>query len=146
MLAARRRLLLMLLGLQVAAVALTVLSLAAAWVLIPPTVMLAGYLLLLREAAHADAERTARTASNQASRTAEAERSRTRAQARAPERRTATPPAPAAPTPEPVPEPADEDYSDLGGGRDYTPGLAGKYDTSDPDVIDMYKYKRAVGD
>ncbi len=57
MLAARRRLLLMLIGLEAAAIALAVLGLAAVWVVVPPTIMLAGYLLLLREAAQADAER-----------------------------------------------------------------------------------------
>ncbi len=57
MLAARRRLLLMLIGLEAAAIALAVVRLAAVWVVVPPTIMLAGYLLLLREAAQADAER-----------------------------------------------------------------------------------------
>ena len=59
MLAARRRLLLMLIGLEVAAIALAVLGLAAVWVVIPPSIMLIGYLLLLREAAQADAEQRA---------------------------------------------------------------------------------------
>ncbi|MBO0804143.1 MAG: hypothetical protein J2P25_13850, partial [Nocardiopsaceae bacterium] len=68
MLAARRRMLFLLLALEAAATALTVLNLAALWVLIPPTIMLAGYLLLLREAAHADAERAAREAEAEASR------------------------------------------------------------------------------
>ncbi|HVT66392.1 MAG TPA: hypothetical protein VHF26_01490, partial [Trebonia sp.] len=62
MLAARRRLLLMLIGLEIAAVALAVLGLAALWVVVPPSIMLAGYLLLLREAAAADAERARRDA------------------------------------------------------------------------------------
>ena len=57
MMAARRRLLGMLTILEIAAVALAVLKLAALWVLIPPSIMLIGYALLLREAAHADAER-----------------------------------------------------------------------------------------
>ena len=57
MLAARRRLLLMLIGLEVAAIALAVLGLAAVWVVVPPSIMLIGYLLLLREAGQADAER-----------------------------------------------------------------------------------------
>src|SRR5487761_692815 len=57
MLAARRRLLLMLIGLEIAAIALAVLRLAAVWVVIPPSIMLIGYVLLLREAAQADAER-----------------------------------------------------------------------------------------
>jgi hypothetical protein len=138
MLAARRRLLLMLLALEAAAIALTVLHLAALWVLIPPTIMLIGYLLLLREAAHADVERARREAEAEA----EAARSRARAEARARtrDRRTAPPPAPA------VPEPAPEDYSDLGDGRDYAPGLAGKYTTSNSGVVDLSEYKRAVGD
>ncbi|MGH3261425.1 MAG: hypothetical protein ACRDNS_05455, partial [Trebonia sp.] len=53
MLAARRRLLLMLIGLEIAAAALAGLGLAAVWVVVPPTIMLGGYLLLLREAAQA---------------------------------------------------------------------------------------------
>ncbi|HTB53985.1 MAG TPA: hypothetical protein VK719_01930, partial [Trebonia sp.] len=60
MMAARRRLLGMLTILEIAAVALAVLKLAALWVLIPPSIMLIGYALLLREAAHADAERAQR--------------------------------------------------------------------------------------
>jgi hypothetical protein len=56
-LAARRRLLWMLLGLEVAGAGLAMTGLAAWWVLAPPTVMLAGYLVLLREAAAADSER-----------------------------------------------------------------------------------------
>jgi hypothetical protein len=56
-LAARRRMLWMLLALLMAAMALAGLKLAAWWVVLPPTVMLLGYMLLLREAAHADAER-----------------------------------------------------------------------------------------
>ncbi len=50
MLGARRRLLLMLIGLEIAAIALAVLGLAAVWVVVPPSIMLIGYLLLLREA------------------------------------------------------------------------------------------------
>jgi len=138
MLAARRRLLLVLLALQAAAIALTVLHLAALWVLIPPTIMLIGYLLLLREVAHADAERARREAEAEGSRSRARAEAHARAQAR--DRRTAPPPAPAAP------EPAPEDYSDLGDGRDYAPGLAGKYTTSDSGVIDISEYKRAVGD
>ena len=57
MLTARRRLLMMLACLEIAALALALTGLAAVWVVIPPTGMLAGYLLLLREAAKADAER-----------------------------------------------------------------------------------------
>lgn len=139
MLAARRRLLLTLLALQVGAIALSVTGLAAPWVLVPPTIMLGVYLLLLREAAHADAERRAREAE------ASAARARTRPAARAAQARRPAPPAPAVPPP-----PAEEDYSDLGGGRDYAPGLAGKYEPSgagsDDDVIDFARYKRAAGE
>jgi hypothetical protein len=54
-LAARRRLLIMLLGLSVASGVLAGTRMAAWWVIVPPSVMLLGYLLLLREAAKADA-------------------------------------------------------------------------------------------
>ncbi|MDQ2810701.1 MAG: hypothetical protein M3Z75_02165 [Actinomycetota bacterium] len=56
-LAARRRLLGMLLVLTAGSCALAVTGLAAWWVMAPPTVMLLGYLALLREASKADAER-----------------------------------------------------------------------------------------
>jgi hypothetical protein len=52
----RRRMLWLLLVLTAVGVGLAYLQLAAWWVMIPPTVLLIGYLLLLREAAHADAE------------------------------------------------------------------------------------------
>jgi hypothetical protein len=54
---ARRRLLTMLVLLAAAAGACTALNLTAWWVCIPPVVMLGMYLLLLREASMADAER-----------------------------------------------------------------------------------------
>jgi hypothetical protein len=56
-LTARRRLLMLLLVLTAGSCALAVSGLAAWWVMVPPTVMLLGYLALLREAAKADAER-----------------------------------------------------------------------------------------
>ena len=56
----RRRMLWLLLVLTAVGVGLAYLQLAAWWVMIPPTVLLDGYLLLLREAAHADAEARAR--------------------------------------------------------------------------------------
>lgn len=120
MLAARRRLLGMLATLEVAAIALAAIGLAALWVLIPPSIMLAGYLLLLREAAQADAERAAWLE--------EAAHAQARAQTRARERAA---PAPAAP-----PAPAAR-YEDSGQGRDFAPGLAGKYTTSNAEVIDI---------
>ena len=47
----------MLLALSVASGVLAGTRMAAWWVIVPPSVMLLGYLLLLREAAKADAER-----------------------------------------------------------------------------------------
>ena len=128
MLAARRRLFGMLTILEIAAGALAVLKLAALWVLIPPSIMLIGYVLLLREASHADSER--------AQREEEAARARLRAEERARERaaqRAAAAPAPpAAPTvPAAPPAPAAR-YEDSG--RDFAPGLAGKYTTSNAEV------------
>jgi hypothetical protein len=124
MLAARRRLLGMLVILEIAAIALAMVKLAALWVLIPPTIMLIGYLLLLREASHADAER--------AQREEDAARAQARAQARARERAArrgaAAPPAAAPPPPA-------RRYEDPGPGRDFAPGLAGKYTTSNAEVI-----------
>ncbi len=58
-LGARRRLLGMLLALAVGAAILAVTRLAAWWVVLPPAVMLLGYIALLREASKADAERRA---------------------------------------------------------------------------------------
>ena len=57
MLAARRRLLGMLAVLTLGSCTLAVTKMAAWWVIVPPFVMLAGYLGLLREASKADAER-----------------------------------------------------------------------------------------
>jgi hypothetical protein len=149
MLAARRRLLAMLTILEIAAGALAALKLAALWVLIPPSIMLIGYMLLLREASHADAER--------AHREEEAARARVRAQERARERaaqRAAAAPAPPAAPTVPVARPMPPArYEDAG--RDFAPGLAGKYTTShaeatsrsDEDSRDEYARRlRAVGD
>jgi hypothetical protein len=55
--AARRRLLGMLLALAIGSGALAFIQLAAWWVIVPPLVMLLGYMALLMEAAKADAER-----------------------------------------------------------------------------------------
>ena len=54
---ARRRLLGMLIALATGAGVLAYVKLAAWWVVLPPSVMLVGYLALLREASRADAER-----------------------------------------------------------------------------------------
>jgi hypothetical protein len=158
MLAARRRLLLMLIGLEVAAVALAILGLAAVWVVVPPSIMLIGYLLLLREAGQADAERVqyeaetaARAAERPAVRIVQARRV-TPAEGMSAEgiaegfaalaAKFAAAPVPA-------------DYEDYGPGRDFAPGLAGKYTTSnsdaeaaDEDYYDTYAQPRlrAVGD
>jgi hypothetical protein len=56
-LSARRRMLLILCTLTVAALGITMLGLAAWWVTVPPILMLGGYVMLLREASRADAER-----------------------------------------------------------------------------------------
>ena len=94
MLSARRRLLYMLLVLAIGSGALAFTGMAAWWVIVPPAIMLAGYLALLREAARADAERR------------ELARARARARATAAAavavaaaKRT-TPPAPPAPAPD----------------------------------------------
>ncbi len=91
MLSARRRLLGMLLVLATGSGALAFTGLAAWWVVVPPTIMLLGYLALLREAAQADAERR--------------ELDRTRAADAAP---AATAPAAAAPPAPPAPAPEAE--------------------------------------
>ena len=70
---ARRRLLTMLVLLAVAAGTCTALNLTAWWVCVPPAVMLGLYLLLLREASIADAER-ARWLAEMEWRTADRER------------------------------------------------------------------------
>ena len=170
MLAARRRLLGILIILEVAAIALAFLGLAAPWVVVPPTIMLTGYLLLLREAARADAEHAQREA-DAAARAQAMARSRHGGRARRP----AGHPTPAEGTPlagtaaaaaaaaasastaadlaarfAAAPVPAD--YEDSG--RDFAPGLAGKYTTSNTDSEvtdeDPYGYEeprlRAVGD
>lgn len=69
---ARRRTLVTLVVLTAGAVGITVAHLAASWVILPPAVMLAGFVLLLREAARIDAER-ARASSRQGGLEAEAD-------------------------------------------------------------------------
>jgi ABC-type transport system involved in cytochrome bd biosynthesis fused ATPase/permease subunit len=80
MIRARRRMLWMLLVLAVAAIAMAYLGLAAWWIAVPPVVLLAGYLLLLREAAQADAEARARQAQEQSAAMARREREAQQAQ------------------------------------------------------------------
>jgi hypothetical protein len=93
-LASRRRLLYMLLVLAFGSGALAVTKMAAWWVVVPPTIMLLGYMGMLREAAKADAERR------------ELARTRATAAAAVGAARRDAPPAPAAPSapPAPVPE------------------------------------------
>jgi len=133
MLAARRRLLLMLIGLEAAAIALAALSLAAVWVVIPPSIMLIGYLLLLREAGQADAEQ-ARYEAEAAARAMERVRARTaHARLATPAEGTSTEgvaEAAAALVAKFAAAPVPADYDDAGPGRDFAPGLAGKYTTS----------------
>jgi hypothetical protein len=152
----RRRLLGMLILLEIAAIALAVVGLAALWVIIPPTIMLTGYLLLLREAAHADAERAQREAeaAAHARKRAKAKAARARARARAAQRSTpaeGTPMEAAALAAKFAAAPVPADYEDSG--RDFAPGLAGKYTTSNADpepAGEDYVYEvprlRAVGD
>jgi len=59
---ARRRILTTLVVVTAGAVGLAVTGIAASWVIAPPTVLLGGFLVLLREAARADAERARRSA------------------------------------------------------------------------------------
>jgi len=131
MLAARRRLLGMLIILEIAAGALSALKLAAIWVLIPPSIMLIGYVLLLREASHADAERVQREEEAARARVRAEERARERAAQRAAAARAAqaVPTAPAAPSAPPA------RYEDAG--RDFAPGLAGKYTTSNAEATGL---------
>jgi len=60
MLRARRRMLIALVVLAAGAAGLAVTRIAAYWVIVPPAVLLGGFLVLLREAAHIDAERARR--------------------------------------------------------------------------------------
>ena len=59
---ARRRMLGTLVFLTVVALGIAVLGVAAWWVIIPPGVMLGGFVLLLREASRSDAEQARRRA------------------------------------------------------------------------------------
>jgi hypothetical protein len=72
----RRRMLWMLLVLTGIGVGLAYLGLAAWWIVVPPVVLLFGYLMLLREAAHADAEARERAAVMAQRREADARRAR----------------------------------------------------------------------
>jgi len=108
-LAARRRLLYMLLALAIGSGALAVTKMAAWWVMVPPTIMLLGYLGLLREAAKADAERRelARTRATAAAAVAAARRE------------TAPAPVPAPAPPVPDAEVIDISASLTSGGQEF---------------------------
>jgi hypothetical protein len=56
MVRSRRRMLWMLVALTAVGIGLVVAHMSSWWIVIPPLVLLAGYMLLLREAAQADAE------------------------------------------------------------------------------------------
>ena len=101
MIRGRRRMLCMLLVLTVGAVCLAYVGVAAWWIVVPPTVLLAGYLLLLREAAHADAEARERQARERSA--AMARRAREARQAADAQRGTGTGSSPAWPAHETLP-------------------------------------------
>ncbi len=125
-LSARRRLLGLLVALTIGSVTLAGTGLAAWWVIVPPSVMMLGYLAVLRAAAKADAERRERA------RTRAAAVTRKPAAPAAP----AAPPAPALPVPAP-PLPAPEaEIIDIGAAQ------------PDEDFYDQYADAklRAVGD
>ena len=154
--AGRRRLLGMLIALEGAAIALAFLHLAALWVVVPPTIMLVGYVLLLREAAQADAERAEREAEVAAHERERAARARARSRALAAQRATpaegtAVEDTAAALAAKFAAAPVPADYEEPG--RDFAPGLAGKYTTSNAEpetAAEDYGYEmprlRAVGD
>jgi hypothetical protein len=93
-LSARRRLLGLLLVLAIGSGTLAVTKMAAWWVVLPPAVMLLGYVAVLRAAAKADAERRELARTRAAARSAAVERSAAAAT------RPATPPARPAPAPD----------------------------------------------
>jgi Zn-dependent protease with chaperone function len=97
--AARRRLLGMLVALAIGSFILFVMNLAAWWVVLPPSVMLAGYVVLLREASRADAERLA------ARRARHAAAARAASAVPAPEVPVSAAPAPPVPAASPAPVP-----------------------------------------
>jgi hypothetical protein len=141
---ARRRMLWMMLGLTVAGGALAGTGLAAWWVIAPPAVMLAGYLLLLREAAKADAEVGQRDREAYEARQATRARGRARHSRHSRARAQATEVAPAVSVgyaAAPVPA----DYDDAPG-RDFT--LGHQYEADDDDAYEEYPENRlrAVGD
>ena len=67
---ARRRILGMIVALTIGAVGLAVTGIAASWVVVPPAMLLAGFFVLLREAARCDAERARHALRNRRAATA----------------------------------------------------------------------------
>jgi hypothetical protein len=106
-LVARRRLLYMLLVLAIGSGALAFTKMAAWWVMVPPTIMLLGYMGLLREAAKADAERR------------ELARTRAAAAAAVARRETAPAPVPAPAPPAPGAEVIDISASLTSAGQEF---------------------------
>ena len=106
-LTARQRLLYMLLALAIGSGALAFTKMAAWWVTVPPTIMLLGYLGLLREAAKADAERR------------ELARTRATAAAAVAAARREAAPAPAPPAPAPNAEVIDISASLTSAGQEF---------------------------
>jgi hypothetical protein len=131
---ARRRLLSTLITLTVIAVGLAVTRIDAYWIVIPPTVLLTGYLMLLRQFTHIDAERARR-----------ADRIRG---AEAGARASQEPVAPRGPVPAAMPATGE---SDTGSGTPVAPDGAEIIDISGrigDQVYDQYSdaANRAVGD
>jgi hypothetical protein len=122
-LSARRRLLGLLLALTMGSAALAVTRTAAWWVIVPPSVMLLGYLALLREASKADAERRELALARAAEAAAQAE---------------------APPVPVPVPAP-DAEIIEFSAAQSIT---AAQDAAQDPEFYDQYADAklRAVGD
>ena len=94
----RRRMLWMLITLTAVAAGLVYLRLAAWWIIIPPVALLGGYLLVLREAARADAEARERSAVQ--ARHAREAQARRKAEAEAAPRRTTRIGVPTGPVPD----------------------------------------------
>jgi hypothetical protein len=86
----------MLVVLAIGSAGLAVMGMAAWWVVVPPTIMLTGYLILLREAAKADAERRELAARRELVRHELARRELARARRARPAARPAPAPAPSA--------------------------------------------------
>jgi hypothetical protein len=140
---ARRRMLATLVVLTAGAAAIAQAHLAASWVVIPPGLTLAGFLLLLREAAHSDAQRSRRTLARQAGEVAPA---RAAARPGAPVTESWEYPAGAGPglARPPVPEPA----PDLAPEPELTAQVIDLPQRAGDQVYDQYAdaAERAVGD